>query len=142
MPESAGPRDVFERLLRGITAGAWERLPDLYAEEAVVEFPFTAPAPARLAGRGQIRDHFSAAAGAPLEFEARNVVVHDTGDPEVIIAEFDYDGRVTATGRPFQVSNIQVLRVRDGQIVASRDYHDHPAIADAIGRSPELEEST
>jgi ketosteroid isomerase-like protein len=41
---------------------------------------------------------------------------------------------VTATGRSFQVSNIQVSTVRDGKIVASRDYHNHVVLADVTGR--------
>jgi ketosteroid isomerase-like protein len=65
-------------------------------------------------------------------------VVHDTGDPEVIIAEFDYHGQVTPMGPLFEVANVQVLRVRDGRIVASRDYHDHLAIAAALGQLHKL----
>jgi hypothetical protein len=45
----------------------------------------------------------------PLELRARNITVHQTSDPEVIVAEWDYDGLVTTTGRSFQVSNIQVV---------------------------------
>jgi ketosteroid isomerase-like protein len=55
----------------------------------------------------------------------------------VVIGEFDYQG-TTGTGRPFRVSNIFVLRVRDGLIVESRDYGDHPALAAATGRLEEL----
>ena len=40
----------------------------------------------------------------PLELKARNITVHQTSDPEVIVAEWDYDGLVTTTGRSFQVS--------------------------------------
>jgi ketosteroid isomerase-like protein len=61
-------------------------------------------------------------------------VVHETKDPEVVIAEYDYDGLVTTTGRSFQVANIQVSRIREGQIVASRDYHNHPVLADAVAQ--------
>ncbi|MFA1544141.1 nuclear transport factor 2 family protein [Actinomadura monticuli] len=74
----------------------------------------------------------TAPAAGPLELRAWNAVVHDTADPEVIVAEFDYDGRVTATGRTFRVANLQVLRVRDGLIVETRDYHDHPGLARAL----------
>ena len=59
---------------------------------------------------------------------------NDTADPEVVVAEFDYDGRVATTGHSFRVANIQVLRVRGGRIVSSRDYHDHMALAAAVGR--------
>jgi ketosteroid isomerase-like protein len=59
-------------------------------------------------------------------------VVHETDDPEVIVAEFDYDGLITTTGHAFRFSNVQVLRVRDGLIVETRDYHDHRALARAF----------
>jgi ketosteroid isomerase-like protein len=138
MSESATPREVFERLIGGIARQEWQQLPDLYAEDTVVEHPFGAPEPLRLQGREQLRKHFAAAAGGPVELQAHNVVVHETSDPEVIVAEFDYDGRVTTTDRRFTVSNIQVLRVRDGQILSSRDYHDHLALAKATGSLPQL----
>src|SRR5262245_8525784 len=137
MSDAASPRQVFESLLSGISAGRWDDLPDLYAEAAVVDQPFSVP-PTRLEGRARIQAHFAAAAGGPLRLHARNVVVHETGDPEVVIAEYDYHGRVTTTGRTFEVANVQVLRVRDGRIVASRDYHDHLALAEATGRLPAL----
>lgn len=40
--------------------------------------------------------------------------------------------------RSFQVSNIQVSRVRNGQIVASRDYHNHLVLAEVLGQLPIL----
>jgi ketosteroid isomerase-like protein len=139
MTPSAGPRDVFERLISGISAGQWRELASLYAEDAVVEQPFAVPsAPHRLEGREAIHAHFSAAAGRPLEMTARILAVHETVDPEVVIAEFDYDVRITTTGRTFTVTNVQVLRVRDGLIVATRDYHDHLALAHETGRLPDL----
>lgn len=58
-----------------------------------------------------------------------------------MIGEFDYDGRVTTTGHTFRVANIQVLRVRDGRIVSSRDYHDHLALAADAGRLQALASS-
>jgi ketosteroid isomerase-like protein len=104
----------------------------------VVEYPFALPAPARLDGREAIRRYFAAVARMPLELQARNITVHETGDPEVIVAEWDYDGLVTTTGRSFQVANIQASRIRDGQIVASRDYHNHLMLAEVLGRLPSL----
>jgi ketosteroid isomerase-like protein len=95
----------------------------------VVDQPFMAPRRSHIVGREEIRGHFTGAAAAPFELRPHNVVVHTTGDPEVVIAEFDYDVRNTATGRQSTVANVQVLRVRGGQIVATRDYHDHLRLA-------------
>jgi len=110
----------------------------LYAQDALVEYPFALPVPTRLDGREAIRRYFAAVARMPLELRARNITVHQTGDPEVIVAEWDYDGRVTTTDRSFQVANIQVSRVRHGRILASRDYHNHLVLADVLGRLPAL----
>ena len=138
MTATTSPRDVFERLLQGITNRSWDGLADLYAEDAVVEQPFGGLAPTRLEGREALRERFLTAAAGRLELEAHNVVVHETTDPEVVVAEFDYHGRVVETDRRFTCANVQVLRVRNGQIVASRDYHDHLALAAAFDQLPEL----
>jgi len=135
---SLSAREVFDRLITGISESRWQDLADLYAEDAVVDQPFMVPEPGRIHGREQVRAHFLAAVGLPLELRARNVVVHETGDPEVVVAEFDYDVRNTATRRESTVANVQVLRVRDGLIVATRDYHDHLRLAALSGHAATL----
>ncbi len=130
MPESS-PREVFGRLIGGISEGRWAGLADLYAEDAVVEQPFAGAPFARIEGRETIRAHFTGASGTGMRLAARDIVVHETTDPEVIVAEFVYDittGTGSGTG-----ANVQVLRVRDGLIQATRDYHDHIALARAAG---------
>ncbi|TDB86869.1 DUF4440 domain-containing protein [Actinomadura sp. KC216] len=131
MSEFASPRAVFQRLIDGVTAGRPDALPRLYAEDAVVVHPLARPA-TRLEGREALREHFARLETLPVEMRARNVVVHQTADPEVIIAEFEYEGRNTETGRAFVVPNIFVLRVRDGRIVESRDYAGHHAFDEAF----------
>ena len=129
------PERVFHRLLSGICEGRWPELADLYAPDVVVDFPLDLPQPTRLVGRESLRRHFMARAGGAFELRAGDIVVHTTADPEVVVAEWTYDVRNTATGRTFTVANVQVLRVRDGQIVASRDYHDHHRFALAASPS-------
>ena len=73
-----------------------------------------------------------------IRFQPENIRVHQTADPEVIVAEFDYVGTVIATGEPFSASNVIVLRVRDGQIVESRDSIDHVAMTRARGLTEQL----
>jgi ketosteroid isomerase-like protein len=134
------PRAVVEQLIAGVCEQRWDALPALYAENTVVTHPFQLPRPTRLEGRAQLRAHFAAAAGLPITMQARNVVVHETTDPEVIVVEYDYLGRVTSTGRTFQLSNVLVMRIRDGQIITSHDYGNHAAFAGALGQLPALVE--
>ena len=132
------PRAVFERLITGITNGRWSELADLYAEDAVVDTPLMAPEPRQLVGREAVRAQFAAAAAGAYELRARNIRVHETTDPEVVIAEFDYDITFTPTGARLTAANVQLLRVREGRIVATRDYHDHLRLAAVSGRVEEL----
>ncbi|GLW28050.1 nuclear transport factor 2 family protein [Actinoplanes regularis] len=119
------PREIFARLSGGIGRGEWDTLGDLYAPDAVVTMPFD-PRRTELRGREEVARHFAAAANLPITMRPDRVRVHETADPEVIIAEYDY------AGPGFRVANIQVLRVRDGLIVESRDYHDHAGLAAAM----------
>ena len=97
-----------------------------------MELPFAVPGGLRLEGRAALRQHFTRASSAPLRLVPQHVVLHETSDPEVVIAEYDYRGEVSSTGHTFVGSNVQIVRVRDGLIVASRDFHDHAAIAAAL----------
>lgn len=67
-----------------------------------------------------------------MRLTPERVTIHETTDPEVVIAEYDYRGEVKATGHVFVVSNVQIVRVRDGRIIRSRDFHDHAAMAAAL----------
>jgi len=128
---AASPRDVAQALIRGITQERWTELPGLYAEDTVVELPFS-PSARVMRGRKEIAEHFAGAPARPLRLSAKNIVVHETTDPEVVVVEYDYDGEVTTNGRTFTSPNVIVMRVRDGRIVSSRDYHDHRGILAAL----------
>ncbi|MEU8030804.1 nuclear transport factor 2 family protein [Streptomyces sp. NPDC049099] len=139
MSAPATPRDIFGQLTGLISAGKWSELPELYAEDAEVEIVFSPVPPRRIHGRAELRKRFDALeASDAVRLRTENIRVHETDDPEVVIAEFDYEGLYPATGRTFRTANIQVLRVRDGLIIETRDYHDHLAFAAADGRASQL----
>lgn len=116
---------------------------DLYAPDGILEMPFApAGAPRRIAGREGIRRVLRVAGERARQsgrriIAYRELVVRETDDPEVIVAEFDLYGEMAATGATYTLSFIQVLRVRDGLIVAMRDYFDSQALAGALAPSPD-----
>jgi ketosteroid isomerase-like protein len=137
MPQPLSPSDVFHALVRGVCDRKWDDLPGLYAEQTNVVHPldpFRAPP---LLTREQLREHFAGGDEVlgDVRFEPANITIHETADPEVIVAEFEYRGTVPGTGEPFALPGIFVMRVRDGQIVSSRDYVDHVGLARALGRT-------
>ncbi|GAA2289043.1 hypothetical protein GCM10010149_39790 [Nonomuraea roseoviolacea subsp. roseoviolacea] len=135
MSQVLSPREVFLALVNGVAEGRWNELPELYAEQTHVEHPFHPLRAAALRTRDELREHFRpTGAGPTLRRRATNITIHETTDPEVIVAEFEYQGTVEETGEPFTMPGIFVLRVRDGEIVSSRDYFDHVTAARVRGQ--------
>jgi len=142
MSTTPGPREVFLRLVHGVCEGRWDELPELYAESTHVTHPFHPLGAPVLRSRDELREHFGAA-GSSVSFDRRpaGITIQETADPEVIVAEFEYRGTAAGTGEPTAVPCVFVLRVRDGEIVESRDYIDHLASARARGQLAPLLES-
>ena len=148
MAQPRSPQEVFLALVNGVADGRLDELPDLYAEQTDVVHPFDPLRAPALRSRDEIRAHFGhRRQSAPPDAAPRpprphrrvaNVTIHQTTDPEVIVAEFEYQEIADGTGEPTVLPAIFVLRVRDGEIGSSRDYHDHITSARARGQLDEL----
>ncbi|PZS27371.1 MAG: ketosteroid isomerase [Pseudonocardiales bacterium] len=115
------PREVFLRLVHGVADGKLDELPELYAEQTDVRHPMSDTAPLR--SRNELRTHFVVPPGATMpERRPVDIVVHETVDDEVIVAEFAYE--FLHEDSITRVPCVFVMRVRDGVIVESRDYID------------------
>lgn len=132
--------EVYERAKRLALAKDLDGFADLFAADGVHELPFAPPGvPARIEGREALRAYFAAVTSTPLRHtEFRDMTVYRTTDPEVLIAEYDAHGEVTDTGRRYALRYLQVVRVRDGEIVLWRDYWNPLASAELLGRVPQL----
>ena len=126
------PEQVFLKLVHGVADRDFAVLPELYAEQTDVRHPMNPYGDHPLLSRDALREHFGGVGPRVTEvvrFQPDNIRVHETTDPEVIVAEFDYEVHLAATGeRRLRSPNVIVLRIRDGLIVSSRDYHDTTAI--------------
>jgi len=135
------PREVFLKLVHGVCEGRLADLADLYAARTDVSHPFHPLGAPAMHTREELRAHFGTGAGLKgptLRRRPAGIVVHETADPEVIVAEFRYEGVVVETGEPFTIPGVFVMRVRDGKIVESRDYLDHLSSAAARGMLGEV----
>jgi ketosteroid isomerase-like protein len=144
---TATPQEVFHRLVDGVSRliggdpTQADILPMLYAERTRVEHPMAVPPVEPLLTRDDLHRHFAAGPGTlpPItDYRPTDIVVHQTADPEVIAAEFTYRG--SFEGRSFAVPCIFVMRVRDGQIVESRDYISALDRVQALGQLDDLVE--
>ncbi|MDN3354498.1 nuclear transport factor 2 family protein [Actinomadura sp. DC4] len=133
-----GPHEIFEQMRRHWLG---ESDAELLADDAVIEMPFAPPGrPNRFESRAEFRDRTADERAAfPVRFEeVRDVVIHDTTDPEVIVVEYTLAGVNEATGHRASAPFIGVLRVRDGRTVLWREYQNTLAIAAALGQVPDL----
>ncbi|NVB79900.1 MAG: SnoaL-like domain-containing protein [Kofleriaceae bacterium] len=113
---------------------------DLFADDSVMEFPFVPDGKARrYVGRDAIRAQAIEAWGRstfrPTSFE--RVTMRDC-EGEVLFAEYEVHGSSTLSGAACVVKAVMVLRARNGQIVAMREYLDPIGLrkASVPARSP------
>jgi ketosteroid isomerase-like protein len=136
MTHPMSPRDIFLSLVHAVGERQVADLPRMYAETTNVTHPFDPFGAPPLLTRDELRAHFAGGAESDERvcFHPTHITIHDTLDPEVIVAEFTYQSDTTAPGETFAIPCIFVLRVRNGEIVESRDYIDPVRSAQAHGR--------
>ncbi|GLY94880.1 hypothetical protein Acsp02_21350 [Actinoplanes sp. NBRC 103695] len=135
---TATSREVVEQVMRAGREADVEAFAGLMAPDASIEWPYRPPgAPAGVRGRAEIRAFLAEGAGKLVRFdEYRDVVLHETTDPEVIIVEYAAYGTVIRTGAPFHQTVIAVIRVRGGQVLSYRDYLNPLVLAEVLGSGP------
>ncbi|HEX4722023.1 MAG TPA: nuclear transport factor 2 family protein [Pseudonocardiaceae bacterium] len=136
-------REMVALIQQRLGAADFAGFADLFADEAVFEYPFVVPGwPSVLHGRAAIREHIVDSrrdVRSRIELTGFESTVHETSDPEIVVVEHEALGISVATGEPFRfASGVGVLTVRDGQIVRYRDYANPIGTAIASGRLPEL----
>jgi ketosteroid isomerase-like protein len=134
---SVTPADVLARRRHLVLNGDADGYADLFALDGVMDSPFAPPGvPSRLEGREAIREHSRRVMASPLLLEDYEVAeLYQTQDPEVVIVEMRTKATLTTTGRSFVATAIQILRIREGQIVLFRDFADSRVLED-VTRKP------
>jgi uncharacterized protein len=117
------PAQVLEQRRRLIIDQDVEGFIALFAPDAVMEAPFGGSGlPERVEGQAAIETVSRRAADGLRFDDFENVVVHETGDPEVVIAETVTRATHLTSGKSFVAPSIQVFRIRDGKILLFRAY--------------------
>ncbi|MFF4621765.1 nuclear transport factor 2 family protein [Nonomuraea jabiensis] len=133
------PCELVEHALDLLLAKDMRAFAGLWAEAGVIEFPFAPPGyPERVEGRTAVQRYLR---GYPDLLDVQEItekVVHQSVDPEVVIAEFEAAGLVVATGKPYRLRYVAVITVRYGEIQRYRDYWNPLAAAEIMGGADEL----
>lgn len=140
MPESIqSPREVVERLFRDLPVRDADKFVAHLAPDAVFEIPFTVDGvPTRLQGREEIRRHLEQRWSGLTELQVHGIhpVVYETTDPELVLVENEVDMSRPNTPRERVRTSVNVIRVRDGEVVLFRDYMDTARVARLSTHAP------
>lgn len=135
IPDDAGPAAAaMRRYLESFTEGDMNKLIGLFAENAVVEFPYAFGAmPKRLEGTEAIARYYGP---SPDLFDFRayeDVAVYPVAGGETAFAEFTSDATVRETGADYPMRYAALMRVKDGEIVHYTEYWDASLLRSAFG---------
>ncbi|MGA5117291.1 nuclear transport factor 2 family protein [Streptomyces pseudogriseolus] len=68
----------------------------------------------------------------------KDVRIHETVDPTLVIAELRCEGVALKTGRPYNQTYISVVETRDGRIGRYVDYWNPLVAMEALGGSADM----
>lgn len=127
-----GPLALYEKMKQNWLDGLPELDEDLWTDDVVVETPYSGR---RIEGKAAWLAHAreGRATMPPVRFdEVREIAMHETKDPEVVVVEYELTGTALATGKQGTGRFVGVLRVRDGRIAHWREYQDVVAMAETL----------
>lgn len=107
----------------------------LYADDLLYEFPFATDRPRRIEGRDAflavMQPLWERVRAQGVRIAGIRTEVHETGDPDFIVAEFAF--AVDAGGNTVDFPFVQFFRTRNGKIAAVREYFSPRGRAEALG---------
>jgi ketosteroid isomerase-like protein len=112
-----------------------DELVEMFADDAVMELPF-APGrmPRRHDGKSAIAAFQQFARESFSEFSMHVDAVHETTDPNVVIAEHRSTGVVAENGRPYCNHYVTIFTFDgDGRVASWREFYDAGVVVRAFG---------
>ena len=113
---------------------------DLFAEDAVVEFPYASAlgSPERLEGKFAIYNYMKDVPAQMQNLIFTNVREYQTSNPNLLLAEVHGEALIVATGRQYQQEYVMRLETKDGKIVHYREYWNPIPALEAWGSTQNL----
>lgn len=121
-------RSTFEAVTAAISAGKYDDLETLVAEDLLFELPYGPkfmpnPVEGRAAWLAMSKQTFAMFSSFTLHIDE----IHDGLDPDLLIAEYHSDATVAHNGNAYQNRYIGVLRFHDGDVCGWKEFHNPEA---------------
>ena len=128
-------RALFDMQIDCLKRDDRDRQMQLYAEDLVYEFPFATDRPRRIEGRDAflavMKPLWERVRAQGVKIADIRTQVHETGDPDFIVAEFAF--AVDTGGDTVDFPFVQLFWTRGGKIAAVREYFSPRARAETLG---------
>lgn len=118
---------MLVRAFDAIGATDTNALRDMYADDYVLELPYSPGGPVTVEGREAALAYVDEAL-THVRFTLTMREVHPSGDPDLVIAEYDSEGEIVATGAPYRNAYIGLWWFRDGRITRTREFYNPQAM--------------
>lgn len=129
---------AVERLHEALLAHDMMAFADQWAPNGRMDFPFAPPGWPTLHSREQVREYLRSFTGSVDISGIRHQTRHDTADPDTLVLEWGVEGVALATGRPYAVDYVAVVKVGSEGIESYRDYWSALTAGHALGRLGEM----
>ena len=123
-------RELLDHVLSLFGTDRASELVNCYTPDWVLELPFADP-PVRLEG-GQEIGAYLASRLDTFVFTLSLTAVHECLDPDLLVVEYESDGHVTHTGRPYRNSYIALWRFRDGKVSGVKEFPNPMVAVEAL----------
>ncbi|MBW4685489.1 MAG: nuclear transport factor 2 family protein [Komarekiella atlantica HA4396-MV6] len=114
---------------------------DLFAEDAVVEFPYASTTPGRLEGKEAIYNYMKDVPAQMQDLMFNNVQIYPTLNSNILFAEVHGEAVIVSTGRHYQQDYIMRLETKEGKIIHYREYWNPVTALKAWGGTQNLRQS-
>lgn len=111
---------------------------ELFAEDAVIEFPYASTTPRRLEGKADIYHYMKDVPAQMQNLVFTNVRVYPTTNPNILWAEVHGEADIVSTGCRYQQDYVMCLETKAGKIVHYREYWNPMPALEAWGSTENL----
>jgi ketosteroid isomerase-like protein len=123
--------DIIRQGLDGLVEG--EHFFDFFADDAVTEYVVTVPGyPRRVDSRAALMELYRPYGESIRLDHADDLRVYHDREQDVTVLEYRCQGKLVATGAPYENRFVSIITVVDGKITHWRDYLDSFAAVTAL----------
>ena len=124
---------TIRAVMECLSTGRYDEIGEHVSEDVAFELPYGPGArPIEVHGREAFVGLNAKTWPAFSHFRQTITQIHELVDPEKLIVEYESDGAITATGKPYRNRYVGIFGFRDGLICEWHEFHNPDVPAEAF----------